>query len=212
MARDLTAAGGRRARIEVALPAVVRRRAGDAEEHDRACRRPSRPCAPRRRAGPAQELGDDVRTSSRPRWSSGRANTPQSTQSQKPRSAMCTAAAADHELPEGRRVAGELRDLGDAASRIAASRSSFVGKRRKIVATPTPARSATSATPASRPCSAKTARAASRTRPRLRSASARNVVMRRPGDLLGLSWICATSRWRISSRRTPIAAAIRSRR
>lgn len=54
------------------------------------------------------------------------------------------------------------------------TRASRVGKCRYSVATPTPARRATVAIGASIPCSAKTARAAARTRSRLRRASARS--------------------------------------
>ena len=51
--------------------------------------------------------------------------------------------------------------------------ASFCGKWRYTVPTPTPAARATSSICASAPCSAKTTRAASRIRSRLRRASAR---------------------------------------
>src|SRR4051812_3446936 len=59
---------------------------------------------------------------------------------------------------------------------IASIRSSFVGKRRNSVASPTPARWAISAVAASRPRSAKTAAAAAMIRSRLRAASARRAL------------------------------------
>src|SRR3954447_6415885 len=60
------------------------------------------------------------------------------------------------------------------SSKIAQTSASLVGKRRYSVPLPTPARRAISSTPTSRPCSANAVRAASRTRARLRAASARN--------------------------------------
>ena len=57
----------------------------------------------------------------------------------------------------------------------ASTRSCLVGNRRKTVALPTPARSATSVTLASRPRSANTSAAAATMRPRLRAASVRSV-------------------------------------
>src|SRR4051795_6088159 len=69
---------------------------------------------------------------------------------------------------------------------IASIRSSFVGKRRNSVASPTPARWAISAVAASRPRSAKTAAAAAMMRSRLRAASARSAL---GGDWDGISGI-----------------------
>ncbi len=60
------------------------------------------------------------------------------------------------------------------SANTAVIRSSLVGKRRNMVATPTPERRATSFIDASSPCSAKTSRAASSSRARLRSASTRS--------------------------------------
>src|ERR687892_1953402 len=69
---------------------------------------------------------------------------------------------------------------------IASMRSSFVGKRLKRVASPTPARWAISAVAASRPRSAKTAAAAAMIRSRLRAASARSAL---GGDWDGISGV-----------------------
>src|SRR3954469_22396439 len=59
--------------------------------------------------------------------------------------------------------------------------ASLVGKRRKNVALPTPARRAIASTPTSRPCSAKHSRAATRMRSRLRWASTRSGVASETG-------------------------------
>ena len=81
----------------------------------------------------------------------------------------------------GEGVVDGLRIGVHLVAKVAAIRSSRVGKRRNRVATPTPARRAISLVEASRPCSANTSRAASMTLSRLRSASAR-----RPRPLAGV--------------------------
>ena len=86
-------------------------------------------------------------------------------------SAVTTARPRVRRRPARRRARSPISAMR--ASTTATMRSCLVGKRRKTVALPTPARCAISATPASRPRSAKTAAAASSTSRRLRSASAR---------------------------------------
>ena len=60
------------------------------------------------------------------------------------------------------------------SEKTASTSSSFVGKRRNIVAIPTPASRATEAMEAFRPSRANTVRAAAMIRSRLRSASLRS--------------------------------------
>ena len=139
---------------------------------------------------------------------------------QKPRSADLHRRAQLHEA-RGAPPRGPSRSSATSAASIscsvrwastAASRSSFVGKRRKIVAD-TDARHArrSSVTGASMPCSAKTSRAASSTRRRLRSSVGAKHGRHAASTAYELPFACvsidSTCRLRIPSASTTSPAA-----
>ena len=89
------------------------------------------------------------------------------------------------------------------SSKIARTSASLVGKRRYSVPLPTPARRAISSTPTSSPASANAVRAASRTRARLRAASARSG--RAGASIDARSYAHGCGRWARSSLRMPVS-------